>query len=103
MSVYKPKGSRFYHFDFWWRGHRFSGSTKKANRREAEQVETATRERAKLEVARANAALASLRIEDVAARYWQEVGQYHAGAGNTLRDLNRLVDYFGGGKPHRDF
>ena len=98
MSVYKPKGSPFYHFDFWWQGHRFSGSTKKASRREAEQVETAARERARLDVARANAALTSLRIGDVAARYWEEVGQYHAGAGNTLRDLNRLVDYFGAGK-----
>jgi integrase len=95
MSVYKPQGSPFYHFDFRWRGNRFHGSTKRTNRREAEQVERAERERAKQEAARAKAASASLQIDDVAGRYWSEVGQHHVGKDNTWRDLSRLVDYFG--------
>jgi hypothetical protein len=49
MSVYRPKGSPYFHFDFQWRGDRFYGSTKRTNRREAEAVERAERERAKLE------------------------------------------------------
>jgi integrase len=95
MSVYRPKGSPFYHFDFEWRGHRFHGSTKRKNRREAEGVERAERERAKQQEAAARAATASLKLDDVAGRYWQEIGQHHAGADNTWRDLERLVDYFG--------
>lgn len=35
MSVYKPKGSPYYHFDFVWKGHRFYGSTGCKGRREA--------------------------------------------------------------------
>jgi integrase len=95
MSVYRPKGSPFYQFDFQWRGHRFHGSTKRTNRREAETIERAERERAKQQAAQSNAAKASLQLDDVAGRYWTEVGQHHAGAGNTWRDISRLVDYFG--------
>jgi integrase len=95
MSVYRPKGSPYFHFDFQWRGDRFYGSTKRTNRREAEAVERAERERAKLEVAARRASTASLKLDDVAGRYWTEVGQHHAGGDNTLRDIGRLVDYFG--------
>jgi integrase len=95
MSVYRPKGSPFYHFDFWWRNHRFHGSTQRTSRREAEKVEHAERERAKQATARAKAASASLQLDDVAGRYWAEIGQHHAGADNTWRDISRLVDYFG--------
>lgn len=35
MSVYKPKGSPYFHFDFVWKGHRFHGSTGCRGRREA--------------------------------------------------------------------
>jgi integrase len=98
MSVYRPKGSPFYQFDFQWRGHRFHGSTKRTNRREAEKIEQAQREIAKQEAARSKAVSCSLQIDDVAGRYWTEVGQHHAGADNTWRDVSRLVDYFGATK-----
>src|ERR1700736_1961820 len=94
MSVYRPKGSPFYQFDFWCRGHRFHGSTKRTNRREAEAVEREERERAKQKTAGRTSGV-SLQIDDVAGRYWKEVGQHHAGADNTWRDLERLVKYFG--------
>jgi hypothetical protein len=45
MSVYKPQGSPFYHFDFQWKGARFHGSTKRTDRREAQAVERAEKER----------------------------------------------------------
>lgn len=93
MSIYKPKGSPFYHFDFQFRGHRFHGSTQCASRREAEHVERAEREKAKASVA--SAATVSLKLDDVAGRYWAEVGQHHAGASNTWRDLERLVEHLG--------
>lgn len=95
MSVYQPKGSPYYHFDFQWRGDRFHGSTKCTNRREAEAVESAERKKVKRQTEAARASTASLKLDDVAARYWNEVGQHHAGKANTDRDLERLVTYFG--------
>lgn len=95
MSIYRPKGSPFYHYDFQWRGDRFYGSTKRTNRREAETVERAERDKAKQRAAASLAASTSLQIDAVAGRYWTEVGQHHAGAANTWRDLERVVEYFG--------
>jgi integrase len=40
-------------------------------------------------------AATSLQLDHVAERYWNEIGQHHAGADNTERDLGRLVEYFG--------
>jgi hypothetical protein len=47
MTIYRPKGSPFYHFDFVHRGARFHGSTKQSERRAAERIEREERERAK--------------------------------------------------------
>jgi integrase len=98
MSVYRPKGSPFYQFDFQWRGRRFHGTTKQTSRREAERVERDERERAKKLEAQIKASGASLHLDYVAGRYWEEIGKHHAGADNTWRDLERLVNYFGPAK-----
>lgn len=95
MSVYRPKGSPFYHFDFWFRGRRFYGSTAKTSRRDAEQVERAEREKAKQIAAQERGNSAVLTIDAAAGRYWSEVGQHHAGKDTTWRDLERLIGYFG--------
>lgn len=95
MSVYRPKGSPFYHFDFQFKGRRFHGSTGTANKREAEGIERAERDRARLEIKAQNKSAASLQIDDIADRYWLEVGQFHEGADTTERDLARLIEYFG--------
>jgi integrase len=92
MSVFKDSRSPYWRFDFEYRGHRFFGSTKATTRREAEAVERAEREKAKATVEQAQEAAASLRLDDVAERYWQEVGQHHAGADNTWRQLRYLID-----------
>ena len=97
MSVYKPKGSPFYHFDFQWRGDRFHGSTGETERRKAEAVEDAEKKRAKARKA-AQSGTVSLKLDDIAARYWEEVGRHHAGHRDTWAALERLVDYFGPGK-----
>jgi integrase len=98
MSIYRPKNSPYYHFDFQWRGRRFYGSTQRTSRREAETVERAERERAKQRAAQSLAASTSLQLDDVAGRYWIEVGQHHAGADTTWRDLERIIRYFGSTK-----
>lgn len=48
MSVYRPKGSPYFHFDFQFRGKRYCGSTGQASRRAAEQFEARERQKAAL-------------------------------------------------------
>ena len=76
------------------RGHRFYGSTKCTTRREAEAVEAAEREKARRRSNR-RAASTSLRLDDVAGRYWQEVGRHHAGRRSTERQIGYLIEFFG--------
>lgn len=95
MSVYKPKGSPYYHFDFQHRGDRFHGSTGATSRREAEGIERQEKEKAKLQAIESRKASVSLKLDHVADRYWLEVGQHHVGAATTERDLARLIEYFG--------
>jgi integrase len=95
MSVYRPKRSPFYQYDFQWRGHRFHGSTKTTNKREAEKAERLERERIKAYAEQVSAASSSLRLDDIAGRYWQEVGQHHTGADNTERLICYLIKFFG--------
>jgi integrase len=95
MAVYKSKKSPYYRFDFWIGGRRFHGSTKRTTRREAEDVERIEREREKQHLGEVQSAATSLQLDHVADRYWIYVGQHHAGADNTERDLARLVERLG--------
>lgn len=96
MSVYKPKNSPYYQFDFQLGGQRFHGTTGRTSRREAESVERQEKEKAK-EAAKAAKSTTGgpLTIDAAADRYWLEVGSLHANASTTFTDLGRLVDYFG--------
>ena len=93
MSVYKPKSSPFYHFDFQVRGTRFCGSTGCRDRRQAEAVERAERERAK-SLSRRDRDLPRS-YGEAAARFWNEVGQHNATADDTRRNLVWLGDAIG--------
>lgn len=95
MSVYKPKASPFYHYDFQIRRNRFHGSTGCTSRREAECVERAEKEKARTLLKRGPASAADMTISAAALRYWNEVGQHHACASETFVNLERLEDYFG--------
>ncbi|WP_457660199.1 MULTISPECIES: tyrosine-type recombinase/integrase [Sinorhizobium] len=95
MSVYKPKNSPYYHFDFQVAGVRYHGSTETANRREAEAREKIERDKAKAAAkASKNASGGPLTIAVATGRYWSEVGERHANSETTWTDINRLVDYF---------
>lgn len=48
MSVYKPKGSPYFHFDFQFRGQRYYGSTGQTSKRAAEAYERRQRHAAAL-------------------------------------------------------
>ena len=96
MSVYKPKNSTIYLYDFQRGGHRFHGSTGEAERRQAEAVERRAIERAEAEVKSNRRAKTGPMTLDVAAdRYWIEVGQHTATARETERNLTRLIEWIG--------
>jgi integrase len=95
MSVRKDPRSPYYQFNFEYRRNRFFGSTKATTRREAEAVERAEREKAKLRVAQQQAARTSLRLDDIAGRYWEEIGQHHAGSANTWREIALIIQFLG--------
>lgn len=95
MSVYQPKGSPYFHFDFQFRGVRFHGSTRSKNRRQAELIERAEREKARQLLRAGDKSVLQLTIDTAAGRYWHEVGQHHACSRETWTNLARLIDYFG--------
>lgn len=88
MSVYKPRKSQFWQFDFVQRGRRFHGSTGQTTRRAAEAVERKFR----LDAAEGRLGEASqLTLDQAAGKYWAEVGQHRGDATDTERRIARLL------------
>jgi integrase len=88
MSVYKPAKSRFWQFDFVYRGRRFHGSTGQQTRRAAEAVERKLR----LEAAEGRLGEASqLTLDQAAGKWWTEVGQHRGDARDTERRIAELL------------
>jgi integrase len=98
MSVYRDKRSPFYQYDFQHNGHRFHGSTKCSARKDAEKFEAAELEKAKALVKAMKRSKASLQIDDVADRLWNDQAQYDADPRATETNLTRLIEYFGKAK-----
>ncbi|TPJ57423.1 site-specific integrase [Mesorhizobium sp. B2-6-1] len=98
MSVYRRPDAKdgAFSYDFQLGGRRFSGSTERKTEREAKQIEKIKREEARA-VIKAEAALFApdLTLLNATARYWQEVGQHHENASNTLWSMGWLKDHFG--------
>lgn len=95
MSVYKPKRSPFYHYDFQLQGRRFYGSTECTARKEAERHEAVERDKAKTLLKAIKRSRASLSIDDVADRLWTDQAQHDADPKATETNLERLIKYFG--------
>ena len=95
MSVRRDPRSPFYTYNFQIHGRRFFGPTKKTTRREAEVVERQERERAKALIVQVEQARTSLRLDDIAGRYWTEHAQHLTGALNVWTLLGILIEYFG--------
>lgn len=98
MSVYRDKRSPYYQFDFQHKGHRFHGSTKCTTRKDAEKFEAVELEKAKALVKAMKRSRASLQIDDVADRLWNDKAQYDADPKATETNLARLIEYFGKAK-----
>lgn len=98
MSVYKPKGSTLYIFDFERGGHRFSGTTGTASRREAEAIERQKKDEAEAAIKAARAKRgAPMAFNDAAGRYWLEVGAHRERSDQVEWSLEWLVKAIG---PH---
>lgn len=91
MSVYRPKASRFWQYDFVLKGHRFHGSTGQETRRAAEAIER----RYRLEAAEGRLGdTGGLTIDQAAGRWWIEVGETRRDASIEKR-LGNLVALLG--------
>ena len=88
---FKRKGSPYYQFDFQVGGLRFCGSTRSTSLHEAQAIERAEREKAKVLTKRAPDDASRIAIDAAAARYFDEVGKHHACADETFSNLDRLV------------
>lgn len=96
MSVFKTaKSGKVFWFDFQIQRRRFHGSTGCTARKEAEKVEAAEKDKARALLKALMRSRASLSIDDVAARLWEQSAQYDAAADATEKNLARLVEYFG--------
>jgi integrase len=98
VSVYSDKRSPYYQYDFQIEGHRFHGSTKCTSRKDALKFEATEQERARALIKAARRAKASLAIDDVAARLWNDHAQYDSEPKATETNLARLIEHFGESK-----
>ncbi|HEV2561635.1 MAG TPA: tyrosine-type recombinase/integrase [Rhizomicrobium sp.] len=97
MALYKREGSPFWWFEFKSAGKRVRGSTSVADKREARTIELKARKNANQAVSVkvvVTTDAASLRVEEAALRYFEEVKNKLAGTRNVKRDLVRLGVFF---------
>ena len=96
MSVFKESKSPYFRYDFQLDGHRFFGSTKARNKKDAQAAERELKTNARADIeAQKRAGHAPVTLDVAAGRYWSEVGQHHVDSAATFRNLERLVRYFG--------
>ena len=78
---------------------RFFGSTKATSKKDAEVFERNLKAKTWADIeAEKRSGNAPMTLDQAAFRYWQEVGQHHAGSDNTWRDLDRLNGFIGKNK-----
>jgi integrase len=92
MSVYKSKRSPYWQYDFQIKGVRFSGSTRKKTKAEAQRVEAQLKVRAE-----SGNNKPAYTWNEAADRYCQEVADYSASSADIERSLGYLTDFFGPG------
>jgi integrase len=92
MSVYRPKNSPYWHFDFVVNGRRLHGTTGTTSRRAAEAVEA----RIRLDAAEgASRRKPSLTLDKAAERYFGEVAQFQPSSKTTEYQLANLCTGLG--------
>lgn len=92
MGVYKPKTSRFFQYDFQYKGKRYTGSTGVETVRKAEGVERKIREDVALGLYDDDAGMT---LDEGAGRWWQEIGQHRPSARQLEHRLAIVVRLIG--------
>ncbi|NVD44353.1 site-specific integrase [Qipengyuania atrilutea] len=92
MSLYKPKKSRFWHFDFQYKGQRYNGSTGCTAKRDAQRVEDDQRRQVSLGVQ----AKPTITLEEACNKWQTEVGDNLKSKSNTLYQFGYLIAALGG-------
>lgn len=87
MSVYKPKKSKVFQFDYVWQGHRYHGSTGCASRRDAERFEA----NHKRKVALGEKAKDALTVEQACDLWFENVGKHLKAHPTYLYQLGYLA------------
>jgi hypothetical protein len=102
VSVYQPKNSPHWHYDFQYKGHRIYGSTGKTTRAEAKKVEKAFRDEAIRAVATGEINRPKVEIPSLdvaAAEWWDYKGSRLAQGGGLEARLEQAVRLVGKNKP----
>jgi integrase len=93
MTVYRPKKSRFYHYDFVFRGERFTGSTSSTTKAEANAFEALERRR----VASGVRELPKITVDQAFGLWWAAIGKHEGNAKTTEGQLGNLKRLLGPG------
>lgn len=96
MSVYQPKNSRLWHFDFVINKKRYYGSTGVLNRRAAERVEEKKRREAAMGKF---GQVAEMTLDAACGRFWEEKGKHRGDADDVERRLDILLRLLGATTP----
>lgn len=92
MTVYKPTKSRFYQYDFRYKGKRYTGSTGVEMLRKAEAVERHIRGEVALGL---HDDQAGMTLDQGAGQWWEEVGKHLRTAKDVERRLETLLRLMG--------
>lgn len=92
MSLYKPKNSPYFHFDFVWKGRRFHGTTGAKTKRAAERVEEAERSKAR----NGGATRPPITLDEACGLYEDKVGDLPSWS-DSERTITILITELGAG------
>lgn len=98
MSVYKPAKSRFWHYDFKFKGHRYHGSTNVTAKRDAQRVEDDKRREAAL----GTQAKPTISVETACDTWQATVGDFYKMKDTTLYQLAYIMSGLGPTTPLHD-
>ncbi len=90
MSVYKPKNSPFWHYDFQFKGRRFHGSTGQTGKTDAKRIEAAKRR----EIAQGPQKV-EMTLDDACGVYWMHVAERQPSARTTSSQIKNLLKGIG--------
>ncbi|WP_305096431.1 tyrosine-type recombinase/integrase [Croceibacterium aestuarii] len=98
MSLYKPAKSKYWHYDFRFKGHRHHGSTGCTSKRDAERFQSEVRRKAAL----GEDAKPTIAIDDACGAWYLAKGQHLRSAKTIFYQLDNLAQGLGPTRPLHD-